>query len=71
MTRPAPNVTPVERMYGQRFGVPDPIVVWSPVLRAHLIYVAEGMACAGCQAVHMFFESRNGVTRCVACPGRA
>ena len=49
----------------------EPIIVWNPVLRAHLIYVVEGRACAGCQAVHMFFESRDGVTRCVACPGRA
>ena len=47
-----------------------PLIVWNPILRAHLIYVAEGMACEGCHAVHMFFEARNGVTRCWACPGR-
>lgn len=49
----------------------EPIIVWNPVLRAHLIYVAEGMACPDCACVRMFFESRDGFTRCVACPGRA
>lgn len=48
----------------------DPLIVYNPVIEAHLIFVGEGRVCEGCQRVSCFFiRHADGALRCFSCDG--